>query len=180
MFQHKIDEEVALKLIDLKDAEAVFKLTDQSREYLREWLPWVDKTIKVENTEEFIRESLKDYVEGKSLTTFILYQGKLAGAASYNKIDWQNKIVYIGYWLGKDYQGKGIMTRVARGLTEYAFTEMQFNKVVIEAATENKKSRSIPERLGFTEEGCIRQAEWIHDHYVDHIFYGMLADEWKE
>ncbi|WP_058308187.1 GNAT family N-acetyltransferase [Gracilibacillus massiliensis] len=180
MFQYKIDEEVALKLIELKDAESIFKLTNHSREYLREWLPWVDNTTKVEDTKEFIRSSLKDYAKGNSLTTFILYQGKLVGNASYNKIDWLNKIVYIGYWLGEDYQGKGIMTRVARGLTEYAFNEMQFNKVVIEAATENKKSRSIPERLGFTKEGCLRQAEWIHDHYVDHAFYGMLAEEWKK
>ncbi len=119
-------------------------------------------------------------MEGNSLTTFILYNGNLVGAGGYNKIDWQNKIVYIGYWLGRCYQSKGIMTRVAKGLTEYAFNEMQFNKVVIEAATENKKSRSIPERLGFTHEGCFRQAEWIHDHYVDHEVYGMLAGEWEK
>jgi len=38
---------------------------------------------------------------------------------------------------------------------------------------ENKKRRSVPERLGFVCEGTIRQAEWLYDHYVDHTVYGM-------
>lgn len=72
------------------------------------------------------------------------------------------------------------MTRVAKALTDYAFTELQLNKIEIRAAVGNKKSRSIPERLGFVNEGCIRRAEWLYDHYVDHVVYGVLADEWNE
>lgn len=72
------------------------------------------------------------------------------------------------------------MTKVAKALTEYAFCRLNLNKVEIWAAVENKKSRSIPERLDFVEEGSIRQVEWLYDHYVDHIVYGMLANEWTE
>lgn len=179
MFVYKIDEEVSLKLVELKDAERVFELIDNSREYLREWLAWLDKTTRVEDTKEFIEFCLKGYVENKSITTFILFKGEIVGTAGYNKIDWSNKIAYIGYWLDKDYQGNGIMTRVAKALTEYAFNELGLNKVDISAAVENKKSRSIPERLGFVNEGCIRQAEWLYDHYVDHVVYGMLAEDWS-
>ena len=70
------------------------------------------------------------------------------------------------------------MTRVAEALTEYAFKELALNKVEIRVAVGNKKSRSIPERLGFINEGCIRQAEWLYDHYVDHVVYGILSEEW--
>lgn len=179
MFVYKIDEELSLKLVDIKDAKRVFELTDYSREYLREWLPWLDMTTSAEDTKGFIESCLKGYAENKSLTTFILYKGEIVGTASYNKLDWTNKIAYIGYWLGKDYQGYGIMTRVARALTDYAFNELGLNRVEITAAEGNKKSRSIPERLGFSNEGRIRQAEWLYDHYVDHIVYGMLAKDWN-
>ena len=54
------------------------------------------------------------------------------------------------------------------------------SKVEIRVASGNINSRSIPYRLGFVEEGCIRQAEWLYDHYVDHIVYGMLVKEWKK
>lgn len=72
------------------------------------------------------------------------------------------------------------MTKVAKALTNYAFTHLNLNKVEIRAAVGNKKSRSVPERLGFVNEGIIRQAEWLYDHYVDITVYGVLANEWRE
>lgn len=179
MFIHKIDEDISLKIIELKDAERIFKLTNESRGYLREWLPWLDHTTKPEDTVEFIKICLKGYSENKSLNTVILFKGAIVGVASFNSINWSNKTAYIGYWLGEGFQGNGIMTKVAKALTDYAFIELGLNRVEIRAAVENKKSRSIPERLGFKNEGCIRQAEWLYDHYVDHVVYGILADEWE-
>ncbi|WP_424237639.1 GNAT family N-acetyltransferase [Bhargavaea ginsengi] len=179
MFIHKINEDLSLKLIDLRDSKSVFELTDKSREHLREWLPWLDVTTKLEDTTEFIKGSMKGFAENKSLTSVILFKGEIVGIAGYNNINWSNKTAYIGYWLGKGYQGHGIMTAVAKTLTDYAFDELGLNKVEIRAAVGNKKSRAIPERLNYVNEGCIRQAEWLYDHYVDHVVYGMLAEEWK-
>lgn len=167
-------------MVEMKDAKGIFELTDKNRSYLREWLPWLDGTTKLEHTKSFIEIALKGYAENKSITTVIIYKGKIVGMASYNKIDWVNKITYIGYWLGEKYQGKGIMTRVAKALTDYAFRELHLNKVEIRAAVSNKKSRRIPEKLGFVQEGIIREAEWLYDHFVDHVVYGMLAREWEE
>ncbi len=180
MFVHKIDEELSLKLIDMRDSEKVFALTNNSRDYLKEWLPWLEKTKKIEDTKEYIKASLKDFAEDKSMNTVILYKNEIVGIAGFNEIDWSNKLSYIGYWLDKDFQGKGIMTRVSKALTDYAFNELSMNKVEIRAASENKKSRSVPERLHFVEEGRIRQAEYLYDHYVDHVVYGILAEEWKK
>lgn len=98
MFVHKIDEEVSLKLVEARDAERVFELTDHSREYLREWLPWLDFTTTVEDTKGFIKSCLKGFAENASMTTFILYKGEIVCTAGFNKIDWTNKIAYIGYW----------------------------------------------------------------------------------
>lgn len=180
MFIHKIDDDLSLKLIDTRDAERVFALTDHSREHLREWLPWLDFTTELEDTKGFIQVCLKGFAENKSLNTVILFKGEMVGVAGYNEINWSNKTAYIGYWLGEAYQGNGIMTKVAKALTDYALNKLDLNKVEIRAAEGNEKSRSIPERLGFVNEGCIRRAEWLYDHFVDHVVYGMLAEEWKE
>jgi ribosomal-protein-serine acetyltransferase len=166
--------------MELKDAERIFALTNQSRSYLREWLPWLDMTTKVEDTKEYIQGCLRGFSENRSMTTVIIFNEEIVGVAGYNTINWSNKTAYIGYWLGEEFQGKGIMTKVARALTEYAFKELKLNKVEIRAAAENKKSRSIPERIGFVNEGCIRQAEWLYDHFVNHIVYGMLTMDWNE
>lgn len=179
MFAHKIDEDLYLKLPEVKDAARVFELTDASREYLKEWLPWLDFTTKVEDSEDFIKTGRLNYAQNKSMNTAIFFKGEIVGMAGFNALDWSNKTAKIGYWLGYEYQGHGIMTKVAKALTDYAISELHMNKVEIRVASENVKSRSIPERLGFVQEGTIRQAEWLYDHYVDHIVYGILANEWK-
>lgn len=179
MFVHQIDEKLALKLTDINDTDRIFELTNESREYLREWLPWLDTTTKVEDTKAFIEYCMKSYAEQKGMHTAIVFNGEIVGVASYNSIDRNNKIAHIGYWLGHNYQGHGIMTRVVETLTDYAFSRLKLNRVEIHAAVGNTKSRAIPERLGFVNEGTVRQTEWLYDHYVDHVIYGMLAKEWK-
>lgn len=180
MFTYKIDEELSLKLLEEKDAERVFELTDGSRAYLKEWLPWLDFTKTVEDSRDFIRTSRKNYAENKTLNTGIVYKGEIVGLAGFNELAWANKTAKIGYWLGQDYQGHGIMTRVAEALTEISFGPLGMNRTEIRVATGNSKSRGIPERLGYTEEGTLRQVEWLYDHFVDHIVYAMLASEWKK
>ncbi|MFC3041078.1 GNAT family N-acetyltransferase [Virgibacillus xinjiangensis] len=180
MFLLEVDEQITLKILHLSDAEELFLLTDRSREYLREWLPWVDATKTVDDSRGFIQHARKQYAERKGLACGIFYQGCLAGTVAFNSFDWLNRIGYIGYWLAPYHQGKGIMTRACQSLIHHAFYILELNKIDIRAAYENKKSRAIPERLGFMKEGQIRQAEWLYDHYVDHVVYGLLAREWKE
>lgn len=179
MFMDKTNDELDLKLLELEDAVRTFALIDQSRNYLREWLPWVDGTKKIQDTEKYIQDSIKGFADRRLLNTAILYKGKMVGVAGYNELDWTNKVAYIGYWLGEEYQGRGIMTNVAKALTDYAFRELDLNRVDIRAAAENKKSQAIPERLGYTKEGYLRQVEYVNGRYLDHVVYSMLAEDWS-
>ena len=53
MFTYEIDEKTKLKILNLHDAEQLFRLTDQSRESLREWLPFIDQTKSSADTAAF-------------------------------------------------------------------------------------------------------------------------------
>ncbi|SET24279.1 ribosomal-protein-serine acetyltransferase [Oceanobacillus limi] len=178
MFVYHIDEELSLRSLVEQDAVALFHLIDSSRSYLREWLPWVDETSNLQDSMKFIHDSQQLYERRVGLNAGIFYRDQLVGIAGFNSFDWRNQIGYIGYWLGMSFQGKGIMTRVVRALTDYAFHQLHLNRIDIRAAYDNHKSRAIPERLGYQIEGQIRQAEWLYDHYVDHVIYSMLANEW--
>jgi ribosomal-protein-serine acetyltransferase len=50
--------------------------------------------------------------------------------------------------------------------------------VVITAAVQNNRSRAIPQRLGFREEGTLRQGVRVGDRYYDDVVYAMLAEDW--
>lgn len=180
MLIHKVDEDVSLRMFKEDDAEEFYKLTISSKEYLKEWLGWLDYIESVEDTAQNIRKRLKEFVENKGYpkSFAIIYKGQIAGSIGFNEINKTSKIGEVGYWLGEQFQGKGLMTKALKTLIDYGFEELGLNRIQIKAAVDNKKSRAIPERLGFKQEGIIRQAEWLYDHYVDHVVYGLLAEEW--
>lgn len=178
MVEFVIDDVVELKLLDVIDAEQLFQLTDTNRSYLREWLPWVDGTKNVEDSKAFIEITREQYDANNGFQAGIWFKGKLAGIIGFHGMNWANRSTSIGYWLGEEYQGNAIMTKSCKALVTYAFKELNLNRVEIRCAENNLKSRAIPERLDFENEGMIREAEWLYDHFVDHVVYGILAREW--
>lgn len=48
------------------------------------------------------------------------------------------------------------------------------------AAVENRRSRAIPERLGFHQEGTLREAEVVDGRTLDSVMSSMLKADWRE
>ena len=177
MLKTKIDNDLELCILEPRHAEQVYALLDESRLYLREWLPFVDSSKSVDSTIAFIKQSLKQYADNQGSSLGIWYKGELAGIIGLHWINWDNKYTSIGYWLGERFQGKGIMTRACKALIDHCFDELKLNRIEIRVATGNLKSQAIPKKLGFIQEGVLRSAEWINDRYVDHIVYGLLKSD---
>jgi ribosomal-protein-serine acetyltransferase len=176
----RIDEWTELHQLEAGHAQELFEVTDRNRIYLREWLPWVDGTRSVSDTERFIEVSLREYERGKGIQYGIFRRGKIAGCIGLHEIDWDHRHAAIGYWLSRDHQGLGIMTECCRMLIGHAFHEWRLHRVEIRAAVANARSRAIPERLGFTAEGVLRQVVRVNGCYLDHVVYGLLKDEWQK
>jgi ribosomal-protein-serine acetyltransferase len=176
-----------LRLLQIDDAAQMFTLTDTNRDYLREWLPWLDTIEGVNDTQNFIEHTRQQAIEREGFVAAIWELGEAAqiekdrivGVIGLNKIEWQNRIGYIGYWLAESDCGRGIMTSACRVLIEYSFLKLNLNRLVIACACANQRSRSIPIRLGFSHEGVARDAEWLYDRFVDHEIYALLLREWR-
>ena len=177
MFFREIDRDLKLSLSIPQYAEQIFALTNKNRDFLRQWLPWLDNIKKPTDTREFIELQLLRFQQGEALHITIFYQDKIAGVLGYNPIDRVNNIGYIGYWLGKEYNGRGIMTRSVKELIEIGYSYYSLNRIEIRCAVENNRSRAIPERLGFKNEGIIRQAAKVDNYYQDDVVYGLLKND---
>jgi ribosomal-protein-serine acetyltransferase len=177
MFSYSLGDDAELRLLEELHAYALYQLTDTNRAYLRQWLPWVDETNSVDDTRRFIRIATQQFASNQGYECGLWWHGELVGTIGNHRIDWRNGATSIGYWIGEGYQGHGLMTRACRALVAHAFDTLRLQRVEIRVATGNRRSRAIPERLGFREEGILRQVEWLYDHYVDHVVYGRLASD---
>ena len=173
-----VSDQCVLELLDLSDADELFHLTELNRSYLREWLPWVDNVKRLEDTRAFIRAARSQVSQNNGAQFSIRCNGRIVGIVGHHQIDWRNRLTSLGYWLGESDQGQGLVTAAIRVLVDQAFALARINRVEIRCAVGNYKSRAVPQRLRFLEEGVLRDAEWLYDHYVDHVVYSMLARDW--
>jgi ribosomal-protein-serine acetyltransferase len=179
MLNHTLSDEADLRLLEEQHAEEFFALTQRNYERLSMWVPWLSNVDSLEHTRSFIKRKLQRLADNNGFAAGIWYRGSLAGEIGLDYIDWPNRLTEIGYWLDADVEGKGLVTKACRIFIAYAFDDLDLNRVQIRCAAGNLRSRAIPEKLGFTQEGVLRRMERLHDRYVDLVIYGMLENEWR-
>lgn len=179
MLIQPLTDDVGLELLEPHHAEALFHAVDRNRAHLRRWLGWVDDTRSPDDTRAFIRRTQQQFGENDGFQTALVAGGRIIGVVGHVRVDWRQRTAGLGYWLDEAMQGRGYMTLACAAYLEHAFRRLGMNRVEINAAVDNRPSRGIPERLGFTHEGVVRDAEWLYDHFVDHAVYGLLAREWR-
>lgn len=180
MFSYKIDEKIALRLLEERHAEEVLSLLEQNRGHLQTELTWLTDQLTLDDAKEYIRAGLQRFAANNGLRAGIWVQDNLAGIVSLHELVWADRKASFGYWLGASYQGQGLVTRACSILIRYSFNELKLNRLEIQCAADNDRSRKVAERLGFTEEGVLRQAWWSRDRFVDLVVYGLLTSEWQD
>lgn len=163
-----------LRILEEADAEELYELVDANRDHLAEWMPWAAEQT-LEQTANFIRTARRRHEERNGFEMALVLDERMIGAAGFAGIDWVARATSVGYWLAEEHQGRGLMTRAVKALVDHAFGELELHRVEIQAAKENLRSRAIPERLGFQEEGTLREAERVGGRYHDLVVYGLLA-----
>jgi ribosomal-protein-serine acetyltransferase len=179
MFEIRVSDELVLRQCEVADTAAMFALVDANRESYGKWLGFVYDLQTVEDMREFIERYVERWEKREALLISVWFRGQLAGGMVYRLFDWRHQMTEIGYWLDAAFQGKGIVTAGSRALIDYAFGELGMHRVEIRAARENRPSRAVAERLGFAQEGIMRETYHLNSGYLDMVVYGLLAHEWE-
>lgn len=174
-----IDKELYLVFSNSNWIPQLLNVIGSERIYLREWLTWVDAIQSLQDARKVIMHEIQANLKGEKLSTYIIYKGDLVGAVGLIGIDKVHKVGEIGYWLQKEKQGQGIMTKSVRRLIDYVFKETDLERLEIRIIPENKKSSKIPLRLGFTYEGKLRSAVFFKNRRFDFDIYGLLRKEYS-
>lgn len=178
MFRYQVDNDTHLASLELRHADILHDVIDKNRQHIGRFLPFA-KHQTLEGTREFVQSSLHRFAAGTDVLSTIWYRNQLVGSIGLHITPGQQS-ASIGYWIAEEAQGKGIMTKCCQAVIDYAFDDLGLHRIEIRANTDNVKSRAIPERLGFKQEGILRQAFKLENGFADSVVYGLLAEEWRQ
>ena len=175
----QIDENIELRTLTEADTEAVFASVSENFEHLRAFMHWMVDDYSLKHAQDFIAESIESSAEKKSCGFGIFRNGRLIGSIGFVNFEWKARRTELGYWVANSEEGKGIITKASRILIDHAINEWKMNRIEIRCSALNARSAAVPERLGFTKEGVLRQCEFRNGRLHDFNIYGLLAKEWK-
>ena len=179
-----IAPDLRLSPLAVQDAPALFRLVDEDRDRLGARLPWVEFTTSESASLAFIKGSIarRDVTNGGdgsgdwAIIARLPAGERMVGVIGLHPFQWKNRHLEIGYWINGEHEGRGWITRSAEAVLAHLF-RAGFHRVEIRAAADNRRSRSVAERLKFTLEGELRSVEWLHGRPIDHAVYGRLRTD---
>lgn len=172
-----VNNYIRLEAVKPSMGNDIFTTIENNRNYLQTWLPFVNLTQTIADTDEFIQSVISQSTNKKDEIFSIWFNNNFAGLVGFKDTDWVNKKTELGYWLSEEMQGKGIITKCVEKLIRYAFQKLRINRIQIKTAVGNLKSAAIPKRLGFCFEGIERAGEKHDQTFMDLEIYSLLKTD---
>ncbi len=104
----------------------------------------------------------------------IEYDQSIVGMVGLVRFDHANHQAELGYWLGRDFRGKGIMKEAVNLILSYGYDDLKIHKIVAYIRPANTASWKLLESAGFMREGLLKDNRLIKGEYVDHYVYGKI------
>ncbi|MGG1141036.1 GNAT family N-acetyltransferase [Bacillus mycoides] len=147
------------------DGNVVHQAIKESINELKQWLLLFQSIPTVEETEILLRNAHIDFLKRESFRYLIYHKdtNDFIGTASLHGINWKISKCEIGYWINTQFSGNGYMTEAVSELTNLGFQLLKFRRIEIRCESNNTKSRTIPEKLGFELEGILHNEDLSAD-----------------
>ena len=165
-----------------RDGNAVHEAVMASIDDLQKWLPWASRDYSRSVSQHFIRDSMAAWSEGRAFDFTVRRPdepNRHIGNVSIWPISRQNAVGEIGYWVRSEDTGEGVCTEAVAHLVGVGFEDLGLHRVTLRIAVGNLPSERIAEKLGFLQEGTLREDVKIGTRWVDHTIWGLLGNEWK-
>lgn len=180
----------------VNQAKELYRLINRNRQNLNPWMPWVEGTRAVEHTLQYIEMISGFWDKGDTFdySMFDKATNKLIGSFGFHTINWNNKTSHMGYWIDKDFEGKGLITEAIKESEKWA-RELGFRRLCLTCDARNIRSKNSALRNGFVLEGqfvdeVLSRGEWrdtlrfvkflndpVEDQITDNFPFGFSLKE---
>ncbi|MFC3032057.1 GNAT family N-acetyltransferase [Pseudoalteromonas fenneropenaei] len=176
MLDTKIEtERLILKTLVEEDAKELFAIFSD-HEVMKYWntKPWT----AIDEAKSFIAKSLEATHSNTEviLGIYLKNTGQLLGKIMLFNYEKESRRAEIGFGVGRNFWGQGIVFEAGNALIEYAFNTLKLRRIEAEIDPDNISSGKALERLGFEKEGHLRQRWEVNGVVSDSALYGLLAE----
>ncbi|MFN2745225.1 MULTISPECIES: GNAT family N-acetyltransferase [Bacillus] len=133
----------------------------------------------MKDSQGFITFAQEEAESGSSLHLDIFEKGRLAGKVCLYQINDRIKTASIGYYIGADFEGRGLVTQAVKQLAAFAYQTRGLNRLEIKVISQNKRSLAVPQRLRFSYEGCLRESGEFQGKPADQLIVSVLKKEFQ-
>ena len=158
------------------------KLRADSRDFLTPWEPtWAADELSRAAFQRRLRRYAQAARDGTGHMFFVFDRksGELAGGCQLSNVRQgvAQSAATLGYWTGKKFAGRGLMTDAVVTLTRHAFDRLGFHRIEAACLPANAASRRVLAKVGFSAEGTARKYLKINGQWQDHLLFAVLAGD---
>lgn len=183
LFTCPLGDDAALVPRTVAIVEAYQALLVANYQRLARWFPGAfDTPPTLEGTRADLERGGQAWLEGSQLPLAITVKaetGRLLAGWVNLLIDVQARSAEVGYWLDAGFEGRGLVTRAVTAVLDHAFGPLGLHRVELQTTADNARSQRVAQRLGFTQEGVLREAAAFPTERRDVVVHGLLAREWR-
>ncbi|MCW3071514.1 MAG: N-acetyltransferase [Bacteroidetes bacterium] len=167
-----------LRPLQLADAPQLLQLIAANRKRINNYLPKTAQAVYDKSSaKNYIREKLKNEKEKREFCFLIIDQDKQepCGAVFLKNFEWSVPKCELGYFIDKEYEGRGVTSGAIKVIISYCFEVLLLNKLFLRSATDNEGSKRVAEKNGFIEEGVLRKDFMtLKGELIDVMYYGLV------
>lgn len=173
-------ERLVLRCYNPSDAPLLAAAITENVEHLKPWMPWAyNEPEPIEFKVQRLQRYRGNFDLGQDFVYGIFNKEEtrlLGGTGLHTRVGHQQ--LEIGYWIHKDFIGRGLATECAAALVKVAFEIIHVHRLEIHCDPGNHASAAVPRKLGFTYEGTLRAKTAFLDRWSDSMVWSLLADEY--
>jgi RimJ/RimL family protein N-acetyltransferase len=139
---------------------------------------WLTNGFPHPYTEEDGKAYLSMITNDNPLKVFAIeVNGEAVGSIGiFPQSDIHEKNAEMGYWLGEEFWGQGVMTKAIQEIVEYGFRTFDIVRIFARPFSTNLKSQRVLEKAGFTLEASLKKALFKNGEFMDELISAKLND----
>jgi ribosomal-protein-alanine N-acetyltransferase len=134
----------------------------------------------IEEIKGLIKDTEQSFRDCKAIRWGIYWReaDKLIGTCGFHNIDEESSKLEVGFELSQSFWGKGIMKEAVEQILQFAFEQIEVNRVEALVEPGNIASQKLLEKMYFTREGLLREYKFNKGRFRDLVISALLKSDY--